>query len=128
MKKIINKKNVIKLLSILVLVIILESNFAYAELGNGLNTNILNQVTTENYNVNEPILNPVIKVAGTLLTLFQILGLGGVVYMGVKYMYAGAEDKGQIKKTLIWVVVGVMFLFGAPAIIRFIQKMSNTLL
>ena len=126
MKKIINKKNVIKLLSILVLVIILESNFAYAELGNGLN--ILNQVTTENYNVNEPILNPVIKVAGTLLTLFQILGLGGVVYMGVKYMYAGAEDKGQIKKTLIWVVVGVMFLLGAPAIIRFIQQMSNTLL
>ncbi len=128
MKKIINKKNIFKVLVILMFTFIMINTYTFATLGDGLNETILGNVTDENYDTGSDILKPIKKVFSTIYTIFQIIGLGGVVYTGVKYMYAGAEDKAQIKKTLFWLVIGVMFLFAAPAIIDFISNASNTTL
>ncbi len=128
MKKIVNRKNVFKLLIILIFTFIMINTYTYAVLGGPLNNSILNNVTDENYNTTAPILKPIKRVFSTLYTIFQIIGLAGVVYTGVKYMYAGAEDKAQIKKTLFLLVIGVMFLFAAPAIIDFIANVSNATL
>lgn len=128
MKKIINKKNIFRILVLLVFTFIIINTYTFANLGDGLNEKILGDVTDENYDTNADVLKPVKKVFSTVYTIFQIIGLGGVVYTGVKYMYAGAEDKAQIKKSLIMVVIGVIFLFAAPAIIDFIAKASKTTL
>ena len=48
--------------------------------------------------------------------------MGGVVYAGVKYMMAGAGDKGAIKQNLIYIVLGAIFVYGADAIIGLVIK------
>lgn len=127
MKRIFNMKNITFVLSFALLMFVVINTSVLA-LGDGLNETILNDVTDENYNLNANVLKPVKSAYSTIYTVFQIIGMGGIVYMGVKYMYAGSDDKAQIKKTLIWVVVGVLFLFAAPSIIDFISGAAvNTL-
>jgi hypothetical protein len=104
--------------------IMVDSGFVSAEsLGNGLNSTLLNQVSngTQNNVANKfkPVFN---KVFGTILTVLKTLGVAGIVFTGVKYMYAGSGDKAAIKQSLIYLVIGTVFLFGADIIIKLIVE------
>lgn len=118
------RKNLIKtlLLVFMPIIIIITQNIVYATLGGQLDTGIYNQVTSEQATELD---NTLYKIAGTVITILQVAAMAGVVVTGVKYMYAGSEDKGKIKQTLIWVVVGAIFVFAAPKIINLITGAGN---
>lgn len=118
------RKNLIKtlLLIFMPIIIIITQNIVYATLGGQLDTGIYNQVTSEQATELD---NTLYKIAGTIITILQVAAMAGVVVTGVKYMYAGSEDKGKIKQTLIWVVVGAIFVFAAPKIINLITGAGN---
>lgn len=118
------RKNLIKtlLLIFMPIIIIITQNIVYATLGGQLDTGIYNQVTSEQATELD---NTLYKIAGTVITILQVAAMAGVVVTGVKYMYAGSEDKGKIKQTLIWVVVGAIFVFAAPKIINLITGAGN---
>lgn len=96
-----------------------------AKLGDGFNTNLYNDVTSEK---DTELDNALFNVAGTVMLVLQILAIAGVVITGVKYMYASSDDKGRIKQTLIWVVVGAIFVFAASTVINFITDTGNNIL
>lgn len=62
------------------------------------------------------------KIWSTVLTVLQILAIAAIVYAGVKYMFAAAEDKAEIKQGLIGLAVGAILVFGASTIVQFILK------
>lgn len=64
--------------------------------------------------------NAVKKVWSTILTVLQILAIAAIVYAGVKYMFAAADDKAEIKQGLIGLAVGAILVFGASSIVQFI--------
>lgn len=117
MKKIIKNS-----LLIITLFEIIFTSTLYAALGDGFNEGVYNSVTSEKATKLDDTLY---KVAGTVLLILQVCAMAGVVITGVKYMYAGSEDKGKIKQTLIWMVIGTIFVFAAPAIINLISNASN---
>ena len=64
--------------------------------------------------------NAVKKVWSTILTVLQILAIAAIVYAGVKYMFAAADDQAEIKQGLIGLAVGAILVFGASSIVQFI--------
>lgn len=123
MKKIIKKAIPLSIM----LIIFLEMNFNYinATLGEGLNNNIYSNVTSEQSTELDGTLS---TIASTIMVVLQVLAIAGVVITGVRYMYAGSEDKGKIKQTLIWVIIGSVFVFSASTIISFITNSGNSIL
>lgn len=127
MKKIlINKNKIAKIFALILFVLVMVNTYIYADVGGPLDNTILDEVTSGGTgSAPDNVLNPIKNVYSTILLLFQIAGMAGIVYNGVKYMYAGAEDKAQIKKTLIWIVVGTIFVFAAPSIISLVTNAAN---
>lgn len=123
MKKICLKIGVI--LGILALGIILNLECVNATLGQGFDTGVYNQVTSEQATELDDTLY---KVVSTIVLILQIAAMAGVVITGVKYMYAGAQDKAKIKQTLIWLIVGAIFVFAAPKVIQFVIDAGNNVL
>lgn len=118
--------NVLKFIFLgFVISLFLTSSNVFATLGNGFNEGLYNQVTSEGAT---DLDKPVFKIMHTIMILLQVCAMAGVVITGVKYMYAGSEDKGKIKQTLIWLVIGSIFVFAAPSIITFISNASKAVL
>lgn len=65
------------------------------------------------------------KIWSTVLTILQIAAVAAIVYAGVKYMFAAADDKAAIKQGLIGLVVGAILVFGASTVVQFILKIQN---
>ena len=57
-------------------------------------------------------------VWGTVLTVLQILAVAAVVFAGVKYMFAGADEKANIKNGLLVLALGAIYVFGASTVVK----------
>ena len=124
MKKNNYKKIIAISFSMVFLLMLMYGNYIFA-LGGPLNESLLPREQTD---TTSNVMGPIMKVYGTIYRIIQIIGVAGVAFTGVKYMYAGAEDKAQIKKTLIWLVVGVMFVFAVEPIINFVKGFGSEVL
>ena len=69
----------------------------------------------------------ILKVWGTVLLILQILSVAAIVIAGIRYMFASADAKADIKKQTITLVVGAVLVFGASGIINMITSISNDL-
>ncbi|MBR6689532.1 MAG: hypothetical protein IKL68_05915 [Clostridia bacterium] len=65
------------------------------------------------------------KVWATVITIVQILAVGSVVFAGVRYMVASADQKADIKRSLGTLAIGAALVFGATTIIRFVVNSAN---
>ena len=61
------------------------------------------------------------KVWGTILTVLQIAAVAAIVFSGVKYMFAGADEKATIKQGLL------ILVFGASTVVKLIVDATNEL-
>ena len=69
------------------------------------------------------------KLIGAILGIVQVVGYGFAVgmllYVGIKYMMASANEKADLKKGAINYVIGAIVVFGATTIVTLIQNFSN---
>lgn len=65
------------------------------------------------------------NIWGTVLTILRILAVAAIVYAGVKYMFASAENKADIKSGMLGLVVGAILVFGASIVVDLIMKAAN---
>lgn len=56
----------------------------------------------------------------TVVTIIQILAVAAVVFAGLRYMFASAEDKADIKKSMGVLAIGAVLVFGATTVLGFI--------
>lgn len=62
------------------------------------------------------------NVWGTVLLVAQILSFAAIVFAGVRYMFASADQKADIKKGLIYLVIGAILVFAASTVVQIIIK------
>lgn len=79
----------------------------------------VNKITV-NADKNSDTIGTVSRVWGVILTILQIAAIAAVVFAGVRYMFASADSKADIKKQMIWLVIGAVLVFGASTVIGFI--------
>lgn len=115
MKK--SKKILLRVIPVfLVLTVVLTSSvFGF---GN-FNTNSMQNIGTESSGLNT-VNSAVSKAWNTVTLILQILAVAAIVFAGVRYMFASADAKADIKKQTIGLVVGAILVFGASMIVNFI--------
>lgn len=67
------------------------------------------------------------KIADTAITVVQILAVAAVVLAGVRYMFAGADKKAEIKDSMIVLVIGGILVFAAGSVIKIITDVGQQL-
>ena len=64
----------------------------------------------------------------TVITIVQILAVAAVVFAGLRYMFASADQKADIKKSMGILAIGAILVFGATVVLNFIQNATNEVL
>lgn len=116
------KKHLKKIACVLFFITMICIQTVSADLGNGLDDDLLTNVTQNNNKITAKFEDTFSNVFGTIFSILKVLGVAGIVVTGVKYMYASGNDKGQIKQSLIYVVIGTLFIFGADIVVKFIEE------
>ena len=65
------------------------------------------------------------KAWNTIKLILQILAIAAIVFAGVRYMFASADQKADIKKSMGILAVGAALVFGATLIIDFITTVTS---
>ena len=56
----------------------------------------------------------------TISDIILILAAAAVVFAGLRYMFASADQKADIKKSMSILAIGALMVFGSTAIIKLI--------
>ena len=113
---IINKKNIILILILSILMIIACS---YIPVNAILTADKLSG-TSNNTGEIEPVLASVLKIAGIIGSAMSIFTM---ILLGVKYMLGSVEEKAEYKKSLFPYMIGAVFVFGASTIAGIVYSM-----
>lgn len=68
------------------------------------------------------------KVWGTTMTVVQILAFAAVVFAGLRYMFASADQKADIKKGLGMLAIGAVLVFAASTVVKFVVKAADEII
>ena len=56
----------------------------------------------------------------TILYICNFLAIGGIVYVGIRYMMAGAEGRAQLKAKSVPIVLGIIMVYATITFLNFI--------
>lgn len=65
------------------------------------------------------------NVWGVVKTILQIAAIGALIFSGVRYMFASADAKADIKKSMTILVVGALIVFGSTIVIDIITRVAK---
>ena len=64
---------------------------------------------------------------GAIQTIANFVALVMIVFAGVRYMFASADAKADIKKQTVILIVGAVFIFAAGNIVKLIASASSSI-
>lgn len=85
------------------------------KLGTGFDKSLLTTAT-----VDKKIENVTIRMTSTILTILQMAAVAGIVVCGVRYMLTSSEQKADIKKSMIYLVIGCVIVFATSTVVQFV--------
>ena len=65
------------------------------------------------------------NIWATIATVVQVLSVSAVVFAGLRYMFASADTKADIKKSLGILALGAILVFASTTIIQFIVRATK---
>lgn len=68
------------------------------------------------------------RVWGTISVVVQMVAIGAIVFAGVRYMFASADDKANIKKQTVILVVGAVLVFAAVPLTKLIVNAAKEII
>ena len=68
------------------------------------------------------------NIWSTVVTIVQILAVAAVVFAGLRYMFASADQKADIKKSMGILAIGAVLVFGATLIIQLVGSATTSVL
>jgi len=68
------------------------------------------------------------KIIWIVNTIVRYAAFGGILFLGLKYMFASADQKADIKQGLIYLSIGAILVFCATTIIKFVVDATNEIL
>ena len=81
-------------------------------------------VFTSNTNSFKDIAN---KVFSYFTYISQFVMVAGVIYVGVKYMFSGAEGKADLKSKSMQFIIGIIMSFATVSFLTYISKVINSI-
>ena len=69
-----------------------------------------------------------LNIWATLKVVVQILAVVAIVFTGLRYMFASADGKADIKNQTIILIVGAVLVFGAVEVAQFVYRATNQII
>lgn len=74
--------------------------------------------------------NKISKIGGTITSYIKKIGIfisvGAAIVMGIKFVTASPEGKGQIKERIIPFVIGIVLIFGFSLVLQPVIDLVNS--
>ncbi len=61
----------------------------------------------------------------TVTVVAQVIAFIAIIFAGIRYMFASADQKADIKKQTVILVVGAIFVFGASTLVQVIMGLFD---
>ena len=74
----------------------------------------------EKEGINPNLKKPIDNIVSILVLILQICTVAGIIATGIRYMYSSSDAKSQIKKTIPFLIAGIVIIFAGPTVIQFI--------
>lgn len=114
------KTNIIKIICVLIITIMIVLTFSNYAYGVSLPSNLSNI-----YNASDRVIS---NIGSKVLWIVQIVLYAAAVIAfmiaGVKYMTASPEGKAEIKKKMMYLVIGGILLFAAGGIVQLVSYIA----
>lgn len=115
------KKRFLKIIILLATIIIVFSNFSFANIADG---------DLDYYKPGDPVnYTKVSNITGTILVYIQSIGIivsvAVLIIIGIKYMIGSVEQRANYKQTLKPYLIGAVILFSGTALPNIIYKILN---
>ena len=120
-----SKKFILRAIPVLLLVVVLVASpvFGFNTFDpNKINDNIEDK--TSQANQSNSLNNAIGGIWNTITLILQIAAVGAIIFAGVRYMFASADDKANIKKQLIILALGAILVFGASTVVQLITQVT----
>ncbi len=118
-----NKKRILKLSLLIIIVVTLLGNVAYANMADFQQYQQGLQDPTENPDSWKPTIGAETELAekaGTVLGIINVIGIVCsiifLIILGIKYMLGSVEEKAEYKKAIIPYIVGFFLLVSATTL------------
>ena len=109
-------KKIAKILPVLMVVVMVFTS-VYA--------NISVPTTTPSGTGSTTVKNAVGNIWATIVSIVQVLAIAAVVFAGLRYMFASADQKADIKKSMGTLAVGAVLVFGASTLLKFVSTTTG---
>lgn len=67
------------------------------------------------------------KIWNTIIVVIRIAAFIGIFVIGLRYMFASPNQKAEIKKSSIALVIGIALVFTSTIVINFVVSLFNEL-
>lgn len=115
-----NKKMLFKVIPVIFVFCVILTNVS--GFGNGFNSNVI----PSGLPVQE-IKSPIQRIWGTLSLILKMCAVGGIILTGIRYMFVSSDVKADMKKTLPYLITGIVIVFAGTYIIDFVVEIfKNT--
>ncbi len=102
----------------LVAVIMLMSGGVYAAVNGGISA----EFPTGNGSGGTYTTGIINNIGSVLKTALQVAAIVAIIFAGVRYMFASADAKADIKQQTVILVVGALIAFAAPTVVDLVKK------
>ena len=68
------------------------------------------------------------SIWATAKVIIQILSVAAIVFTGLRYMFASADGKADIKKQTTILIIGAVLVFGAVEVAQLVYNATNEIL
>ena len=79
-----------------------------------------NDVKPVDPNVPQTLKNGIGKILGAVQFIGLIVGIAMIIYIGIKYLTAGAGQKAEVKSTMVPLLIGAILVMMGPTIANWI--------
>lgn len=68
------------------------------------------------------------RIWTTVILIVQVVSVGCVVFAGLRYMYASADKKADIKKGMMYLAIGAIFVYATSTVMKFVFNIGSGLI
>mgnify|MGYP006886760872 CR=1 FL=1 len=68
------------------------------------------------------------RIWATAILIVQVVSVGCVVFAGLRYMYASADKKADIKKGMMYLAIGAIFVYATSTVMKFVFNIGSDLI
>lgn len=115
-----------KVLGFIVAILIVVFSFVNHQMLYAMNSELLSPNISANDNTGiSKVDSSVSKIYNTVAIVVQVAAVIGIIFVGLKYMFASADAKSDIKQSMIAIAIGCALVFTAGTVVRIITSIAS---